>query len=303
MLARHSAEQIAKNQFAQGLTGAFAIGSGSMDATQIAQVAGQMLMMSYGRNDELEADGLGLRLMSEAGYDPRAMIRVMQILERRLWRVAHARIPELAPESSTSHRGDQRQLAKAFPNGDSARPQAPMHFLRDFFAAFNTFGVAASARQFAVVSSELDLMRWCAAQAGATPPFILAAAAIRCSPETSSRFALRCSRVILTKSNTVLVEVMAGESAGIAFPVDVGTRGCRASKICRSSRVCRRRASAEHRRLYGAGNGLAFDSVMAIDTTSGEPQEFRPRRLPLQLSRQRLQAPICGTGRRRRQPS
>ena len=65
-----------------GLTGAFAMGSGSMSATQIAQTVSQMTMLSCGRDDELEADGLGLRLMAEAGYDPRAMIRVMQILER-----------------------------------------------------------------------------------------------------------------------------------------------------------------------------------------------------------------------------
>jgi len=117
VLARHSAEQIAKNQFAQGLTGAFAIGSGSMDATQIAQVAGQMLMMSYGRNDELEADGLGLRLMSEAGYDPRAMIRVMQILERAS---GGSRTPEFqSSHPSPPHRIEEinAKLAKAFPNG------------------------------------------------------------------------------------------------------------------------------------------------------------------------------------------
>ena len=38
--------------------------------------------MKYGRDDELESDTLGLRLMREAGYDPRAMIGVMQELEK-----------------------------------------------------------------------------------------------------------------------------------------------------------------------------------------------------------------------------
>ena len=36
--------------------------------------------MNYGREDELESDDLGVRIMSEAGYDPRGMIRVMEIL-------------------------------------------------------------------------------------------------------------------------------------------------------------------------------------------------------------------------------
>ncbi len=38
--------------------------------------------MKYGREDELESDSLGLRLMREAGYDPKAMIGVMEALEK-----------------------------------------------------------------------------------------------------------------------------------------------------------------------------------------------------------------------------
>jgi beta-barrel assembly-enhancing protease len=74
-------------------------------------------MMKYGRDDELESDGLGLRLMSEAGYDPRAMIRVMQILEK-------ASGGSRTPEYQSSHPSPPRRieeinakLAKAFPNG------------------------------------------------------------------------------------------------------------------------------------------------------------------------------------------
>jgi predicted Zn-dependent protease len=117
VIARHSAEHIAKDQLTQGLTGAFAMGSGSASAAQIAQVVGQMQMLKYGRDDELEADALGLRLMSEAGYDPRAMIRVMQILER-------ASGGSRSPEFQSSHPSPPRRieeinakLAKAFPNG------------------------------------------------------------------------------------------------------------------------------------------------------------------------------------------
>jgi predicted Zn-dependent protease len=35
--------------------------------------------MSYGREDEIASDALGIRIMAEAGYDPRAMIRVMEV--------------------------------------------------------------------------------------------------------------------------------------------------------------------------------------------------------------------------------
>ena len=82
VLARHSAEHLAKQQLTQQLIGAIAIGSGSYDATQLAQLAGSLINMKHGREDELESDTLGLRLMREAGYDPRAMLSVMQKLEK-----------------------------------------------------------------------------------------------------------------------------------------------------------------------------------------------------------------------------
>ena len=47
----------------------------------LAQMIGQMVNLKYGRQDELEADKLGVRFMSELGYDPRSMIEVMNILK------------------------------------------------------------------------------------------------------------------------------------------------------------------------------------------------------------------------------
>ena len=37
--------------------------------------------MRFSRKDELEAHSFGVKYMSEAGYDPRAMIEVMKILK------------------------------------------------------------------------------------------------------------------------------------------------------------------------------------------------------------------------------
>lgn len=82
VLARHSAEHLAKQQLTQQLIGAVVIGSGSYDTAQIAQIAGSLVNMKYGRDDEIESDTLGLRLVREAGYDPQAMIAVMQALEK-----------------------------------------------------------------------------------------------------------------------------------------------------------------------------------------------------------------------------
>ena len=83
VLARHSAEHLAKEQLTQSMVGAVVIGSGGgYNTAQLAQLAGSMINMKYGRDDESEADSLGLRLMQEAQFDPRAMIGVMQTLER-----------------------------------------------------------------------------------------------------------------------------------------------------------------------------------------------------------------------------
>ncbi len=88
VVARHSAEQIAKEQLTQGLTGAAVIASydpnnpASMQTAQVAMVIGQLVNMKYGRDDELEADFLGLCFMDDAGYDPEDMAALMGVLEQ-----------------------------------------------------------------------------------------------------------------------------------------------------------------------------------------------------------------------------
>ena len=86
VVARHSAQQIAKAQLTQGLTGAVVVASydpqnpNSRSAAYMAQIVGQLVNMKFGRDDELQSDRLGVQFMSEAGYDPRALLRVMEIL-------------------------------------------------------------------------------------------------------------------------------------------------------------------------------------------------------------------------------
>jgi predicted Zn-dependent protease len=86
VLARHSAEQIAQMQLTQGITGAVLIASydpdnpSSQQTAAMAAMIGQLINMRFGREDELQSDSLGLRIMSEAGFDPRSMIRTMELL-------------------------------------------------------------------------------------------------------------------------------------------------------------------------------------------------------------------------------
>lgn len=80
VLARHSAQRIAASELTNGLVGAVGVASGEASAAQMAEMVGQLINMRYGRDDEIQSDTLGVCLMIDAGYDPEAMVEVMQIL-------------------------------------------------------------------------------------------------------------------------------------------------------------------------------------------------------------------------------
>jgi predicted Zn-dependent protease len=87
VIARHAAEHMAKGQLGQSLVAAVAVGAsddqrkGQMAAVA-AMMANQMLQLHYSRDDELQADSLGLKYMSQTGYTPAEMLQVMEILKR-----------------------------------------------------------------------------------------------------------------------------------------------------------------------------------------------------------------------------
>ena len=78
---RHSAVHMANEELTQDLIQSVVVGAGSMSGAQMAAAVGQMINLKYGRNDELESDASGVKYMCASGYNPRAMIRVMQILK------------------------------------------------------------------------------------------------------------------------------------------------------------------------------------------------------------------------------
>jgi beta-barrel assembly-enhancing protease len=117
VIARHSSERLAKEQLTRGLVGAVAVGSGDYGTAQLGQLVGSMINMKYGRSDELESDSLGVRIGTEAGYDPRAMIRVMEVLAQAS---GGSRQPEFfsthpAPENRSAK--IKEAIAKQYPGG------------------------------------------------------------------------------------------------------------------------------------------------------------------------------------------
>lgn len=123
VVARHSAQQIARMQLAQGLSGAAVIATydpnnpNSQQAAQVALLIGQVVNMKYGRDDEIQSDQLGVRFMANAGYDPRSMIGVMQILDQ-------ASEGQRPPEFFSTHPNPDNRIARIqeaidnlYPNG------------------------------------------------------------------------------------------------------------------------------------------------------------------------------------------
>lgn len=87
VVGRHAAEQLAEQQLAQGLSGAAVLAAydpdnpnSGLSTAQFAALISGLVNLRYGRGDELQSDELGVQFMSEAGYDPRSIIDLMEIL-------------------------------------------------------------------------------------------------------------------------------------------------------------------------------------------------------------------------------
>jgi predicted Zn-dependent protease len=86
-LAHHGAERMARQQMANIAVGAAGTSMGDMDPRQRAQVmqilnaGAQFGILKYSRDQESEADHIGLLLMATAGYDPRQAIDFWKRME------------------------------------------------------------------------------------------------------------------------------------------------------------------------------------------------------------------------------
>lgn len=79
--ARHGVRQQSQST-AWGLLGqAVAMGTGVGAAADVTGVLGNAVVRGYGRDMELEADGLGAQYLARGGYDPQAMIEVVKVLK------------------------------------------------------------------------------------------------------------------------------------------------------------------------------------------------------------------------------
>ena len=97
---RHSAEQMSTQQLAQiGLVAGMLIEPDLQQFGGLAMAGLQVLFLKHSRDDERQADDLGLRYMQRARFDPREMPDVFTMLER----VSEARGGDGPPEWLSTH--------------------------------------------------------------------------------------------------------------------------------------------------------------------------------------------------------
>ena len=108
-LLRHGAERISQNMAAEAVSGLLAIGLGGKDPQKQALVlgafgvaAGVGVLLPFSRKHESESDALGLKLMAQAGYDPRAGVEV--------WKRMEAAGGESPPEFLSTHPSHETRI-------------------------------------------------------------------------------------------------------------------------------------------------------------------------------------------------
>ncbi len=87
--ARHTAEQSTKGMLANLLiagatvaTGAAGYGSAANLVQSLGGLSAGALLAHYSRDNEREADALGMEYMTRAGYSPKGMVGLMEILQK-----------------------------------------------------------------------------------------------------------------------------------------------------------------------------------------------------------------------------
>ncbi len=85
--AEHADKQMSQALIVTGVVAGASVAAGMSDSDLVRAgvpllvgVGGTGFVLKFGRNDELEADALGMRYMARAGYDPAAQRDVMRVL-------------------------------------------------------------------------------------------------------------------------------------------------------------------------------------------------------------------------------
>jgi predicted Zn-dependent protease len=127
--ARHSASQMSQAMLAQiGLVaGAVLAPEAAQSYGGLAQTAASLLFLKFGRDDERQADALGVRYAIRDGYDPNALLGVFDTLDR----VSRAAGVERMPGWASTHPAPEDRSQRIMALVDQLRPELPANLRRE----------------------------------------------------------------------------------------------------------------------------------------------------------------------------
>jgi predicted Zn-dependent protease len=128
--ARHPSRRQARGVAASLGAMAAAILTGSNAIGQLANIGGQAWMSGYGRENEMEADRLGLKYMVKAGYDPESIGHVFGMFQagekfERARATAEGREPRLYHGVFSSHPSPDERAVQAAKGSANIKTEPP----------------------------------------------------------------------------------------------------------------------------------------------------------------------------------
>lgn len=118
-IARHSAERVSQQMAVQGIGGAVSVASSTKSAgtqniiNSLYGVGGQLALLKYSRDQESEADRLGLTFMALAGYDPHAALSFWQNMAAQNKNGAPPELLSTHPADATRIADIQKRIPEA----------------------------------------------------------------------------------------------------------------------------------------------------------------------------------------------
>lgn len=109
--------------------GAAGAGAAANAVTVGSMAAGQSAMLAYSRQDERQADNIGLQYLNDAGYSARGLLVILKKIREKTWFG-----PEEIPTYLTTHPATEERIARihAWIDDNEPAPAKPMQAPYDF---------------------------------------------------------------------------------------------------------------------------------------------------------------------------
>jgi predicted Zn-dependent protease len=128
---RHAADQISKGIIANGFLGLLGAVLGNAGGARTAQAGAQLLaggyLMKFSRDDEREADRVGIDIMRRAGWDPHGMLDFLEVLQREAGRNASSVEVFLSTHPSPAERVERLRMQLRGTPRSGRRDSAQFH--------------------------------------------------------------------------------------------------------------------------------------------------------------------------------